>query len=189
MPEYNPTTEARAEEAKVLRQKLIEKDPELPKAWQNFDWKAAWNFEPTLKEAGIEQSSIGSDTVGVVVRSSDGRFASALSTGGWTIALRGRVGDVPIRGAGLFASQFGAAAATGTGERIMDELAAFTTVWQMAQGTSAQRSTQRVVDRIKGTGSIGLIAIGPKEITATADRPMAWAGKEAGSKKWYGPKR
>lgn len=40
-------------------------------------------------------------------------------TGGTAITLRGRVGDVPILGAGLYAGERGAVAATGSGELIV----------------------------------------------------------------------
>jgi isoaspartyl peptidase/L-asparaginase-like protein (Ntn-hydrolase superfamily) len=59
---------------------------------------------------------ISSDTIGVLVRSSGGEFAGALSTGGTTLTLRGRVGDVPIQGAGLYVGPKGAVACTGNGE-------------------------------------------------------------------------
>ncbi len=186
MPVYDPRTAQRKAQALMLRQKLIRKDPSLPAAWHAFDWRKAWNFKKTLNEAGIKEGQAGSDTVGVVVRSSDGRFASALSTGGWTIALRGRVGDVPIRGAGLFAGPMGAAAATGTGERIVDEMGAWQVVHRISEGQSPTQATQALVKAIKGTGSIGVIAPSATEIAASADRSMAWAAREQDSDQWLG---
>src|SRR6185295_9463188 len=78
-------------------------------AWLTLDWRALWNFnsEPPIK-----------DTVGAVVRDSHGRFASTASTGGTVYMLRGRVGDSPLMGCGVYAGPYGAGAATGVGEEI-----------------------------------------------------------------------
>src|SRR5437588_241958 len=47
------------------------------------------------------------DTVGAVARDADGRFAVAVSTGGYTGKLPGRVGDSPIPGGGFYADDRG----------------------------------------------------------------------------------
>jgi isoaspartyl peptidase/L-asparaginase-like protein (Ntn-hydrolase superfamily) len=123
----------------------------------------------------------------VVVRATDGRFAAALSTGGTSVTLRGRVGDVPIFGAGLYAGAHGAAAATGTGERIVEAgLARAVHEW-LAQGVSAQQAADRAVAQLKDKGWIGIIVLGPRDLAAAAGNPMAWAGREAGSNQWRGP--
>src|SRR5207247_7851487 len=46
----------------------------------------------------------GTDTVGAVARDADGHVAVAVSTGGRTGKLAGRIGDSPIPGAGLYAA-------------------------------------------------------------------------------------
>ena len=61
----------------------------------------------------------GSDTVAVVVRSADGGFAVAASSGGPGAKLAGRVGDVAVLGAALFAGPAGAVALSGHGEDIL----------------------------------------------------------------------
>jgi L-asparaginase / beta-aspartyl-peptidase len=116
----------------------------------------------------------------------DGRFGVALSTGGTAIMLRGRVGDVPIYGAGLYAGAHGAAAATGTGERIVEQLLAFTVHGWLAQGMPAQEAAQRAVSLIAAPASTGIIVITPTQLGAAADRPMAWAGREQAGP-WLGP--
>lgn len=185
-PVHDPRTTHRLEEAREVRARLVAQDPSLPKGWQSFDWRKAWNFKQSIEEAGLTPEELGSDTVGILVRSADGRFAGALSTGGWIITLRGRVGDVALRGAGLYATPEGAAAATGTGERIIDELATVNVVNALAGGASPKQAATRVVDRIRGTGSIGLIVMTPTAMTAVADRDMAWAARSADSQSWLG---
>lgn len=132
-------------------------------------------------------SDMGSATVGVAVRTADGRFAVALSTGGTSVTLRGRVGDVPILGAGLYAGRHGAVAATGTGERIVEELTARTVHTLLGQGVDPFVAARQAVARIRGRGAIGLIVITPLQMTGAADRPMAWAAREEGSDRWVGP--
>ena len=183
VPEYDPATEANLEKTRKVQEKLRASDPSLPESWKDFDWRGKWNFERTLKELGLEA---GSDTVGVAVRGADGTFGVALSTGGTNITLRGRVGDVPILGAGLFAGPHGAVAATGTGERIV-EAGLSRAVYQWMEDGGAQGAADQGVAAIGERGSIGLIVIGTHDLAASADRKMAWAARELGSTEWSGP--
>jgi isoaspartyl peptidase/L-asparaginase-like protein (Ntn-hydrolase superfamily) len=194
MPAWDPITpESRAKTREVQR-KLLAGDPSLPRAWATFDWRARWNFERSLEDAGLAATPKGaigdagssSDTVGVAVRGADGRFGVALSTGGTSITLRGRVGDVPILGAGLYAGKHGAAAATGTGERIMEAgLARAVHDW-LAAGSTAEAAAKRAADMLRGQ-DIGIIVVSVNGMAAAADRDMAWAAREAGSSTWHGP--
>jgi beta-aspartyl-peptidase (threonine type) len=62
----------------------------------------------------------GADTVGAVARDADGHLAVAVSTGGRTGKLPGRIGDSPIPGAGFYADdRFGAVCGTGVGEAFI----------------------------------------------------------------------
>jgi beta-aspartyl-peptidase (threonine type) len=62
----------------------------------------------------------GADTVGAVARDADGRLAVAVSTGGISGKLPGRIGDSPIPGAGFYADDpFGAVCGTGQGEAFI----------------------------------------------------------------------
>lgn len=62
----------------------------------------------------------GADTVGAVARDADGHIAVAVSTGGRTGKLPGRIGDSPIPGAGLYADdRFGGVCGTGLGEAFI----------------------------------------------------------------------
>src|SRR5262249_16142417 len=151
--EYDPLTTAMRDKTRELQQKLLAHDPSIPAEWRSFDWRARWNFErpPEFAPSGVAGSPLdaGSDTVGVAVRASDGRFGVALSTGGTALTLRGRVGDVPILGAGLFAGPHGAAAATGAGERIVEVgLARKVHEW-LATGVSAEDAGKRALDLVR----------------------------------------
>jgi beta-aspartyl-peptidase (threonine type) len=62
----------------------------------------------------------GTDTVGAVARDAEGHLAVAVSTGGRTGKLPGRIGDSPIAGAGFYADdRFGAVCGTGVGEAFI----------------------------------------------------------------------
>jgi len=178
LPDYDPSTEATREIARKVQQQLREGKIA---DWKSFDWRKHWNFEIPWEEA------MGHDTVGVAVRTADGRFAVGLSTGGTAVTLRGRVGDVPIFGAGLYTGEAGASAATGAGERIVEAgLGRRVHDW-LSAGDTAQKAAERAVELVKPRGDIGIIVIGRADMAAAADRSMAWAARTSGEKEWKGP--
>lgn len=187
LPEYDPVTEERKQQTQEMIGKLRRSDPTLPAEWVGFDWRPRWNFETTLEAAGLSRDDLGSDTVGVAVRAADGSFAVALSTGGTAVTLRGRVGDVAILGAGLYSGPRGAVAATGTGERIVEATLSRRVYDWMAAGEVPAVAAQRGVDELTNKGGIGLIVINEREMSAKADRAMAWAARALGSPDWLGP--
>ncbi len=73
-----------------------------------FNWRRYWNFPGELPP-DMKARAKGVDTVGSIARADDGSFAAAVSTGGASVKLDGRVGDVPIVCAGLYAGSAGAA--------------------------------------------------------------------------------
>jgi isoaspartyl peptidase/L-asparaginase-like protein (Ntn-hydrolase superfamily) len=194
MPSYDPATPEMKAYARSNQQALLANSPGLPAAWQTFDWRKHWNFERSIAKSGLGGGSSpkrrvtpGADTVGVVARSADGRFAAALSTGGTSITLRGRVGDVPIFGAGLFASPAGGSAATGTGERIIEAALARQIDEWLRAGATADEAARRAVELVNARGGdVGVIVMTPNAIAGAADAPMDWAGRESGSTRWYG---
>jgi isoaspartyl peptidase/L-asparaginase-like protein (Ntn-hydrolase superfamily) len=186
MPDYDPSTPQRREATEKVKARLRRADPELPAFWRGSAWRERWNYLASPHALGLDPADAGADTVGVAVRAPDGRFGVALSTGGTGIVLRGRVGDVPIFGAGLFAGSHGAAAATGTGERIVEKLLAHTVQGWLAAGAHAEEAATRAVALIPADAPTGIIVITPTELGAAAARSMAWAGREEGGA-WQGP--
>jgi beta-aspartyl-peptidase (threonine type) len=89
-------------------------------------WQNSQEQSDLLKESTqwIEDLKFG--TVGAVALDKDGKLAAATSTGGMTNKQFGRVGDVPIIGAGTFANHVAAISATGWGEQIMKQVSANT---------------------------------------------------------------
>jgi isoaspartyl peptidase/L-asparaginase-like protein (Ntn-hydrolase superfamily) len=200
-PPYDPTTPERRAWTEKMVERFRTESPEVEALWKGFDWRRYWNFARPIDEVGIveplpepdpapepvvDESELGHDTVGVAVRAADGSFAVALSTGGTTIMLDGRIGDTPILGAGLFAGPLGAVAATGKGERIIESTIA-RRVHDWMAGEPPTMAVGRGVGEIRERGSIGLIAIGADSMSAAARANMAWAARELGSDEWMGP--
>lgn len=152
-PDYDPICpESRA---RFLRLKaLLAGQGNHPEAWKRYDWKRGWNFPTPIKEA------LGSpDTVGAVARDAQGHFAAAISTGGTTITFYGRVGDVPIYGAGIFAGPKGAVACTGHGEEIVKRLVAKAVYDRLERGEKAQAAVEATLQAFPATVDLGVIAI------------------------------
>lgn len=155
-PDYDPT--CAENKARFARVQAILKgsDPRQLEAWKRYDWKKGWNFPTPLKEA------LGTpDTVGCVTRDAKGHFAAAISTGGTTITFYGRVGDVPMYGAGIYAGPKGAVACTGNGEDIVKHLVAKATYDLLAEGLPAQQAVDHAIAAFPSTIDLGLVAIGP----------------------------
>jgi isoaspartyl peptidase/L-asparaginase-like protein (Ntn-hydrolase superfamily) len=146
--------------------------------YDTFDWRAAWNYpEPPPVALDIEPDPDPielADTVGAVARAADGSFAAALSTGGTSITLYGRVGDVPIYGCGCYAGFAGAVACTGFGEEIIRHAMARLVYERMEQGASARDAVLAGLEVFGDQWSLGVIAIGIEDWAVVANRDMAW---------------
>ncbi|MBC1183368.1 isoaspartyl peptidase/L-asparaginase [Brevundimonas sp. WCHBH090558] len=102
-------------------------------------------------------------TVGAVALDNQGRLAAATSTGGMTAKRWGRVGDVPIIGAGTYASNADgcAVSATGDGEYFIRATVARDICARIAGGAATQAAGQAEIadaDRLGGKG--GVIVMG-----------------------------
>jgi L-asparaginase / beta-aspartyl-peptidase len=86
-------------------------------------------------------------TVGAAAIDAEGRMAAAVSTGGVTGKMPGRVGDCAVIGAGVFAERFGAASATGDGEAIITAALCRAAVGALERA-GAPRAADRVIARL-----------------------------------------
>ncbi|MBN1884540.1 MAG: N(4)-(beta-N-acetylglucosaminyl)-L-asparaginase [Candidatus Krumholzibacteriota bacterium] len=110
--------------------------------------REAWR---TWKRGGGKTIPPGEDhdTIGVLALDATGDLAGACTTSGAAFKLRGRVGDSPIPGAGLFVdNEVGAAAATGRGEAIMRVCGTFLVVEHMRRGGSPRDACAEALERI-----------------------------------------
>lgn len=112
------------------------------------------------------------DTVGAVALDTEGKFAVAASTGGMSIMLRGRVGDVPDRGAGFQIGPLGGALATGIGEEIKRQRGS-DKVYQLIQvGLHPQQACEQIVGLFDPSIPIGFIALTKEGIGIASNRKM-----------------
>jgi N4-(beta-N-acetylglucosaminyl)-L-asparaginase len=117
-------------------------------AWEEWVEKGA--YDPLLTTRQIEERiKENHDTIGLLVMDTKGDIAGGCSTSGLAFKARGRVGDSPIIGAGLFVdNEIGAATATGIGEEIAKVCGAHVIVEMMRQGMSPTEACREAVMRI-----------------------------------------
>ena len=151
--EYDPLTES----AKKKRDKAIKKleTGEIPKYYH----------PEFLKEF------LG-DTVGAVAYI-NGEFAAAVSTGGTSLTLRGRVGDSPIIGAGIYAGAHGAVVATGIGEEIIRRMLSISVYQEITSEKLEKICSKKIADF--GDIPIGVIAVSEEEQCALSNLKMPYA--------------
>jgi N4-(beta-N-acetylglucosaminyl)-L-asparaginase len=110
------------------------------------------------------------DTIGMLAMDAAGNLSGACTTSGMAFKMRGRVGDSPIIGAGLFVdNEIGAATSTGVGEEVVRICGSHTVVELMRQGMSPEQACKKTVERIikkKGDKAkeiqVGFIAVNSK---------------------------
>ncbi len=89
------------------------------------------------------------DTIGMVAMDAKGNLSGSCTTSGMGFKMRGRLGDSPIIGAGLFVdNEVGAATATGQGEDVIRICGAHTVVELMRQGLAPEQACKKTVERI-----------------------------------------
>ncbi len=100
-------------------------------------------------------------TVGAVAMDRAGNLAAATSTGGLNAKPPGRVGDVPIIGAGTYADNASCAvSATGDGEYFIRASVARMICARVAmQGMSAEQAAAATLDEVKALGGTGGVIV------------------------------
>ncbi|HSE11906.1 MAG TPA: N(4)-(beta-N-acetylglucosaminyl)-L-asparaginase, partial [Rudaea sp.] len=120
--------------------------PESEQAWK--EWQKATQYRPAAPGL-LPGGAANHDTIGMLARDAHGRLAGACTTSGLAWKLRGRVGDSPIVGAGLYVdNEAGAATSTGVGEEVIRNGGSFLVVELMRQGRTPQEACREAVRRI-----------------------------------------
>lgn len=102
-------------------------------------------FAPTY----LDNGELNHDTIGMVAMDAKGNLSGSCTTSGMGFKMRGRLGDSPIIGAGLFVdNEVGAATATGQGEDVIRIAGSHTVVELMRQGLSPEQACRKAVERI-----------------------------------------
>lgn len=165
--DHDPTTPGAQE-----RLRAVMASTEPLGEWTRAELERVWNFETPARMA------LGSDTVGSVAW--DGTtFAGALSSGGTTTVLRGRVGDVPLPGCGLYVGEAGAIATTGDGEYIAKSLLAYRAYLELERSGSPQQVVDWTLKELPESVDVGIIVVDPRGFAGGARHGMAWHGHSA----------
>lgn len=114
------------------------------KAWK--EWLKEAKYSPIIN---IENQQYNHDTIGMLALDAEGNLSGACTTSGMAFKMRGRVGDSPIIGAGLYVdNEVGAATSTGVGEEVIRTVGSFLVVELMRQGYSPADACKEAVERI-----------------------------------------
>lgn len=132
--------------------------PRAEAAWR--EWLVTAQYAPRANSENTDWHGTpggpgNHDTIGLVAIGADQRMAGACTTSGMAFKMRGRVGDSPIIGAGLYVDdEIGGATATGVGEDVVRVSGAHSVVEAMRHGldpTAACRSVIERLARLRGT--------------------------------------
>ena len=139
------------------------------------DWADAQGYPKSTVEGSDSPS--GNDTVGCVAIDGNGLMAVASSTGGCTGRPRGRVGDTPLWGPGLWIDDEIALAATGIGEEITIKMLCHRVAVQAGSLQQRLEYGLSLFDSSIEVGLIGITAHG--EGLGLANTGMPWAIRSA----------
>lgn len=158
-PDYDPSTP----KTDRIYEKMISffsgSDQDVPEKYSNY-----------MKYSDIFDIPRNKDTVGAVARI-DGKFSAAVSTGGSSPMMRGRVGDSPIPGVGLYAGENGAVVATGIGEEIIKRTLCYRVYQQIGTDDLGEILRREVL--AFGETLVGLIAVSKDSYASYSNSSMA----------------
>ena len=118
---------------------------ESKREWE--EWLKDQEYKPIIN---IENH----DTIGMLCIDKNNNLSGACTTSGLAYKMKGRVGDSPIIGSGLFIdNKIGGAVATGLGEEVVKTVGSFLVVELMRQGLSPQEACEKAIKRIVSNNS------------------------------------
>jgi N4-(beta-N-acetylglucosaminyl)-L-asparaginase len=150
------------------RERLL--TPQSEAAWR--EWLKQSKYQPQAnienRNQYLQPGSAGNhDTIGILACDTAGRLAGACTTSGMAFKLRGRVGDSPQCGAGLYVEPgVGGATSTGVGEEVTRIVGTSRVVASMRAGMSPAEACHEAVqhlmklrgDALKGE-QVGFLAL------------------------------
>ena len=144
-----------AEGFPLEEQKLSDNAKKAYQDWlEKSEYKPVINIENTKQDGAfvpthLSNGELNHDTIGMVAMDAKGNLSGSCTTSGMGFKMRGRLGDSPIIGAGLFVdNEIGAVTATGQGEDVIRISGAHTVVELMRQGLSPEQACKKAVERI-----------------------------------------
>lgn len=156
--------------------------PDAEKAYR--EWLKDSKYEPVINIENIKKKGMTSqfspnffkdgkpnhDTMGTIALDASNNLSGACTTSGLGFKMRGRVGDSPIIGAGLFVdNEVGAATSSGVGEEVIRICGTHTIIELMRFGYTPEKACREAVNRIvkrnpekAKTLQVGFIALSKK---------------------------
>ena len=132
-------------DAKEAYENWLKKSEYKPPAINIENKQGHGPFAPTK----LDNGEWNHDTIGIVAMDSFGNLSGSCTTSGAGFKMRGRIGDSPIIGAGLFVdNEVGACTATGQGEDVIRVAGSHSVVELMRQGLSPEAACKKVIERI-----------------------------------------
>lgn len=97
----------------------------------------------------LSNGNFNHDTIGMVAIDAQGNVSGSCTTSGMAFKMRGRVGDSPIIGAGLFVdNEVGAAVSTGLGEEVIKVCGSHMVVEAMRHGMLPEDACKIAAEKI-----------------------------------------
>jgi N4-(beta-N-acetylglucosaminyl)-L-asparaginase len=156
--------------------------PDAEKAYR--EWLKDSKYEPVINIENIKKKGLSSqfspnffpdgkpnhDTMGTIALDASGNLSGACTTSGLGFKMRGRVGDSPIIGAGLYVdNEIGAATSSGVGEEVIRICGTHLIIELMRFGYTPEKACREAVQRIvkrnpekAKTLQVGFIALSKK---------------------------
>mgnify|MGYP001413442597 CR=1 FL=1 len=140
--------------------------PEAEKEWKKWLEKSQYkpvmnienrsNWRPANADGSdipppyrFDDGSFNHDTMATAALDASGKLAGMVTTSGMAFKMRGRVGDSPIIGAGMFVDNgAGAAVSSGVGEEVIRICGTHTVVEQMRMGRTPEQACREAVRRV-----------------------------------------
>lgn len=139
----------------------LEKQELSKRAKKAFEkWIIKSEYKPQINRENIENKNIEApkrledgiynhDTIGMLALDVNGNLSGSCTTSGQGFKMRGRVGDSPLVGAGLFVdNEVGAAVATGQGEEVIRIAGCHLVVEFMRQGDAPEQACKKAIERL-----------------------------------------
>jgi N4-(beta-N-acetylglucosaminyl)-L-asparaginase len=188
--------------------------PDAEKEWKKWLEKSKYKPEINVENRKpvsqfmpppyiFDDGSFNHDTMATAALDARGNLSGMVTTSGLAFKMRGRVGDSPIIGAGLFVdNEAGAAISSGVGEEVIRICGTHTVVEQMRSGRTPEQACREAVRRIikrnesrakdiqvgfialSNKGEIGAFAIN-KGFTYTLTNADFPKGKVFKAKSWF----
>lgn len=132
------------------KEELLTKESEAAwKKWLQTSKYDSMTIPKMLEKKDQPGQQNNHDTIGMIAMDNDGDLSGACTTSGMAFKMRGRVGDSPIIGAGLYVdNEVGAATSTGVGEEVVRICGSHTIIEMMRQGHSPEDACRKTLERL-----------------------------------------